>query len=74
MTIIPNVAHSLDVYLNNCGMVFKVFAGNMYVGILRVSYLGHVHTFIDPRGNMIAGINRVTCINKYKYLRLKRVS
>ena len=49
-------------------MHFKAFAGNMYVGTLRVTKSGH-HRFRDREGYVISSehLNRYKCLNLRRY-------
>ena len=52
-------------------MIFKVFAGNMFCGLLTVGIYGH--TFHKLNGCTISRDFRVAKIASYKRLNLKRV-
>ena len=54
-------------------MLFKVYAGSIFCGVLQVYPSSGEHRFIDLRSSMVWGAGVIGRVKEYKRLRLRRV-
>ena len=54
-------------------MLFKVYAGSIFCGVLQVYPSSGEHRFIDLRSSMIWGAGVISRVKEYKRLSLRRV-